>query len=669
MGDDNNPRRAGLHARGMRVKLWHVPGGSRSALRGFALGAGVGLCAHLANLAGTTTSAHDDASRRVTVELIRLGHETSLFVIALSVAVALAAGVVGAAVALVWHFAAWKKSWLAVPAALALLLLRAFLRQPALLEPSLGGAQGTLAPMLQRAATWLSPWMIDLLIGAVILVALRRRWKALAASVTIVSLLMLVPRLFQGKRGAKLLILAVDSLRPDKLENAPRLIELQKKGVSFDLALSPMASTTPAWISLLTGRYPHAHGVRHMFPRRELRADWLDTLPRRLISAGIHTSVVSDYAGDFFPLFQLGFERQKVSPPLTLGLVFQREVMTHSALALALLNQPLGQRLFPVLRFLMTNADPERIADGVLSELDGNNAVVAFFSTTHIPFAAPWPWYRKFASPAYGGTHRYLYDVQKLGDVTNDVRLPEKDVEQVRRLYDGSVAAVDHAIGRILDRLDDQTVVVLLADHGENLFEPGNTTFHGKWFRGGDEANRVPLVIVGPNLSPRRVPEPVSLVDVAPTLLDLLQLPSGGFDGVSLLPAFSTGHAPEHDVFAETAVWLAGPPEPDGVKYPALPQLLEADPHDGFQLVLKTRYEDIEVEAKQRMLRHGSSKLLYIPTADGVRWELYDMANDPRQEKSLAATPTLQRTMRKFLLRDPERELDAREHLVRRTED
>jgi arylsulfatase A-like enzyme len=639
------------------------------ALRGFALGAGLGLAAHFLNLLGTTTAAHDDATKKVTAEMLRLGHETSMFVVALALAVGVACGLVGMAVAWVWHFAAWRRWWLAVPATLLLLVLRAFLRQPALLEPSLGGAQSWAAPGLQRAATWLSPWMIDLALAATAAVALRRRWKVLLALAAVAGVWLLWPQL-RPKKTARLLVLAVDSLRPDRLEMAPHLRELAARGVSFDVALSPMASTTPAWVSLLTGRYPHSHGIRNMFPRRELRADWLDALPRRLSQAGVRTSVVADYAGDFFPLFDFGFEQQTVSPPLTLGLVFEREVVTHSALALSLLNHRLGQRVFPVLRFLMTNADPERLADEVLDELHADTAVVAFFSTTHVPFAAPWPWYRKLASPGYGGTHRYLYDVQKIADVTgSDVRLPERDVEQVRRLYDGAVGAVDAAIARILSGIDDQTTVVLLADHGENLFEPGNTTFHGKWFRGGDEANRVPLVVAGPKIAAQRVPEPVSLVDVAPTLLELLGLPAQGFEGVSLLPAFQSGHAPPHDVFAETAVWLAGSPEADGVRYPALPQLLEADPHDHFQLVLKTRYEDVEVEAKHRMLRRGPLKLLYVPTAGGVRWELYDMERDPHQEHALPAPLELQKALKKFLVRDPERELDAREHLVRRTED
>jgi arylsulfatase A-like enzyme len=668
-----------------------------TALDGFGLGASLGLLLHLSNLAANAGVADDAASRRVAAELVRLGAEKAAFVAALAIAVALVAGLVGAAVSLLlrWALPSLTRggraafSALGTGVVLVLLVLRAFLRQPALLEPSLGGARGALAPLLARL-TALPYFAVDALLAGAVLVALvvgarrrttsfGRRARILVGLAALLALGWTVSHRLRPRPGATLLVLAADSLRPDHFstETAPRMQALMARGVSFDLALSPMASTTPAWVSLLSGRYPQSHGVRHMFPRRELRADWLDYLPRRLSQAGYRTSVVSDYAGDFFPLFDFGFDVQRVSPPLTLGLVFQREVLTRSSLALALLNHRAGHAAFPAFRFLMTNADPERLADEVLDELRASagrkSVVVAFFSTTHVPFAAPWPWYRRFADPRYGGTHRYLYDVQRLADVTaSDVGQPARDVAQIRRLYDGALAATDAAIGRILDSVDENTTIVLVSDHGENLFEPGTTTFHGKWFRGGDEANRVPLAIAGPEI-PRgvRVPEPVSLVDLAPTIAELLHLPPADSDGASLVPAFS-GHAAPRDVLAETAVWLGGPATDDGVRYPPLPELLEADPRDRFQLVLKTRYEDVVVEAKHRMLRRGPWKLLYIPTAGGVRWQLFDMSADPHQQHDLAASspelPALARALKKALARDPERELDARDHLVRRSD-
>jgi arylsulfatase A-like enzyme len=688
-----------------------APGSARerslgAALRGAALGAVLGFLGHVGALIASAEGApHDETTRRVSAELARLASENTRFALALLLAVMLAAGLAGAGVAFLLQLCAprLRRSRVlvelgATAGVLALLVLRAFVRQPALLEPSLGGARGALAPGLARLAVTVSPHAVDALLLALCLVPLalatsrhraaifRRRKPSpglkIGAAFAIAILLAFAIARWPRRPAAKLLILAADSLRPDRLSplRTPNLSALAARGVSFDAALSPIARTTPSWISILTGLYPHSHGVRHMFPRRELRPAYLDYLPRRLGEAGYRTSVISDYAGDFFPLFDLGFQRARLPPPLTLSLVFEREVMVRSPLALALLNHAPGRALFPVLRFLMTNADPDRLADEILDELTHGDArpraVVAFFSTTHVPFAAPWPYYRA-ASPTYGGPHRYAYDVQRLSDVTasESTAMPAADVAQIRALYDASLASVDAAMGRILAQVGDDTLVVVLSDHGENLFEPGTTTHHGKWFRGGDEANRVPLLFAGPGV--RRgatVAEPVSLVDVAPTVAALLGLPPQPADGRSLADAL-TGRAPlaARDVFAETGEWLNGPATPDGVPYPPLTELLEADPDDHFQLVLKPRYEDVVVEAKHRMLRHGTQKLIYIPTRDGVRYELYDLSVDPTQTTDRQAgapeAPALERAIEKFLARDPERELDARGHLQRRTED
>ena len=676
-----------------RTSLW------AAARRGLAGGALVGLLGHAGALIASAEGApRDETTRRVSAELARLASENARYSLALLLAVMLAAGLAGAIVAVLLRLSLprLRRGRAAIElgatiGVLALLVLRAFLRQPALLEPSLGGARGWLAPTLAKLAVACPPTLIEALLLALVVVplalaaprhreAILRNQRALIAIAVGLTLIVGLAR-WPRRASAKLLILAADSLRPDRLSPArtPNLSALAARGVSFDAALSPVARTTPSWISILTGLYPHSHGVRHMFPRRELRPAHLDYLPRRLVEAGYHTSVISDYAGDFFPLFELGFQAGRLPPPLTLSLVFEREVMVRSPLALALLNHAPGRALFPVLRFLMTNADPDRLADEILDELTrghGPRAVVAFFSTTHVPFAAPWPYYRA-ASPSYGGPHRYAYDVQRLSDVTASeaAGMPAADVAQIRALYDASLTAVDAAMGRVLARLDDETTIVVLSDHGENLFEPGTTTHHGKWFRGGDEANRVPLLFAGPHVRRgAKVAEPVSLIDVAPTVTELLGLPAHPTDGRSLAPAI-TGAAPlaPRDLFAETGEWLNGPATTDGVRYPPLTELLEADPDDHFQLVLKSRYEDVVVEAKHRMLRRGFWKLIHIPTTDGVRYELYDLSIDPTQTVDRFATaaeaPAMQRAIEKFLARDPERELDARGHLQRRTED
>jgi arylsulfatase A-like enzyme len=114
--------------------------------------------------------------------------------------------------------------------------------------------------------------------------------------------------------------------------------------------------------------------------------------------------------------------------------------------------------------------------------------------------------------------------------------------------YDEAIAFVDAEIGRMVRAIDalgvgGRTVVLLVADHGEALgVEDDGSRLHGHSLY--EELAHVPLVALVPWLpTGRRVPEVVSLVDVAPTLLDLAGVPiPASFRGTSL---FAERHAPE----------------------------------------------------------------------------------------------------------------------------
>jgi len=128
-----------------------------------------------------------------------------------------------------------------------------------------------------------------------------------------------------------------------------------------------------------------------------------------------------------------------------------------------------------------------------------------------------------------------------LHDAFREGRLPgARDIEQLRDLYAGEVAYLDSQLGRLLaglrarELLDDETLVVLTADHGEQFGE------HGGFLHGNlhDVNLAVPLWLSGPGLTPGRRPGPHSLVDLLPTLLQLLGLPAEpALDGVSALAA------------------------------------------------------------------------------------------------------------------------------------
>ncbi len=122
-------------------------------------------------------------------------------------------------------------------------------------------------------------------------------------------------------------------------------------------------------------------------------------------------------------------------------------------------------------------------------------------------------------------------------------------------LYDGEVFYTDRAIGRLFDKLksmglQDDTMIVLMADHGEMLGEHG-CRIHGKnlW----QEVVRIPLIISSPGVEPRKVSCVTSHCDVAPTILNLAGIDGGAFGMTTstLLPAMLGNCDPERETMSE----------------------------------------------------------------------------------------------------------------------
>jgi choline-sulfatase len=177
--------------------------------------------------------------------------------------------------------------------------------------------------------------------------------------------------------------------------------------------------------------------------------------------------------------------------------------------------------------------------------------------------------------------------------------------------YDFEIAYVDLWVKKLFDALEDaglskDTAIVVMADHGEAWGE------HKAYFHGQDlfdEQLRVPLIIAVPGQKPRVISEDVSLVDVAPTLLDLVGAPiPAGMRGRSLLPLVEgTGTAaPPHPIFAELM--------------PAT-----AWPHQAAMIV------------------DGGHKLIH--RISDRRWELYDLRGDPGEKRNLIDVPAAAATL------------------------
>ena len=311
-------------------------------------------------------------------------------------------------------------------------------------------------------------------------------------------------------------LIDIDTLRADRLGAygsrsglTPQLDAwAEGRGTVFTDAISVASWTLPATASMLTGLAVHQHGVERAVGA--LGED-LPTLAGLLRQSGYETLAVAS-GGYLRPAFGLaqGFERYRTAAP--------------------------------------DNTDFSE-ALGWVAERDSERPFFLFVHTYAVH--APYPFDAARVDPHYDGPFSGL-DVD-YGNVMDPYRegelnLTPGDRDYVTALYDGLVANMDGAIGDLLTQLgelvgDEPMLVVFTSDHGEALFEH-EVLGHGQEVY--QELLSVPLVIAFPNESERvpRRDDPASLVDIVPTVLDVVGLPvPEGLAGRSLLVA-----QPEHRV-------------------------------------------------------------------------------------------------------------------------
>lgn len=477
-------------------------------------------------------------------------------------------------------------------------------------------------------------------------------------------------------RDHNLLIISVDSLRPDRLnaaEGGPELANLQAlaaESVQFTNAWTVMPRTFPSWVSTLTGQYPHEHGIRHMFPGPTDLARSRETLMTRLRDAGYQTVVISDFAGDIFSRIELGFDQVRV-PRFTMWSNTELgSYKLHYHLFPYLTSVLGGSKRYPILKLYERLADPDALTEEALGWLrtrsDKPFALVVFYSAPHFPYATPWPWYKRHTASDYDGPSRY----HKATWVDTATSPGHAEEEQINALYSSALEATDAAIGRLLTELDtmdllDRTHVVLTADHGENLYEKGLGIGHGDHLRGTGSL-RVPLLLrpAGERRKRRVVHNPVRSIDLAPTLLDYLKLPAlAQASGRSLKP-LADGREVGSDppIFFETGLWFLNPGaavlEGRTIAFADVKGAYLVDP-DTHEIYFNESFDDDFLVAKHRAVLHDGYKLLYIPTRQGVLWELYDVRNDPEETRNVIAEQpevagSLRAMLKDWMLSDPD---------------
>jgi arylsulfatase A-like enzyme len=302
------------------------------------------------------------------------------------------------------------------------------------------------------------------------------------------------------RRVRNLLLVTVDTMRADALTErvAPTLSEVASRSTQFTRAYTHAPMTRRAFPALLAGRYP---SNIHWLDERTDNPYTVSHRDNRFLAEvlrddGVQTAAVLAFRYARLAHFDQGFEIQRIHPASR----FRRE----------------------------TNADV--IVDDAVS-------LLADFRESGEP--PPFFLWVHFYEPHYG------YEPHEGIQTESDPRAR----------YDGEVRYVDGELGRLFASLHDldfagDTAVVFTSDHGEEFGEHG-----GRWH--GDlypEDLRVPLFIFVPGGSPRSLDVPTGLIDLAPTMLELVGLPiPEEFDGDSLVPFIEGEPPPENrTVFAET---------------------------------------------------------------------------------------------------------------------
>lgn len=457
-----------------------------------------------------------------------------------------------------------------------------------------------------------------------------------------------------------ILMIGSDTLRADRLGGmgyhralTPNIDALALQGTHFTNCYVPCGRTAPSIISLLTGTWPHTHGIRDNYCKADETLLNVDTLPRQLKTLGYQSAVISDWAGADMGKFSFGFDYLDLPEDQWNLKYLIRQGPKDLRLFVSLFtHNRLGRWLLPELYYLggvpLTQPLGKRARKLVsrLAEAEAPFFLNIFYSSTHPPFASEWPWYTRYSDPAYAGESKFA--IARLTEPFEIIRRQgepreEFDLDQIVDLYDGCVAEFDHEVGKMVAHLQacgisNDTIVVVYSDHGMEFFEQGS------WGLGNsavsDASPRVPLVIRDPRQpSGGRVDKVVRTIDLAPTLLELAGgAPTPLMEGVSLAGCLRGHPCPELDAFNETGIWVTnipGLPE-HHLRYPNLMELLEVPDRQIGMLAVKDEYFPFVLSAKDRMLRRGKWKLVYQPLTEGYALSLFDLEIDPDCGDNLA---------------------------------
>ncbi|OPZ16429.1 MAG: Arylsulfatase [candidate division BRC1 bacterium ADurb.BinA364] len=329
-------------------------------------------------------------------------------------------------------------------------------------------------------------------------------------------------RLLADEQRPNILLISLDTLRASHLgmfgyerDTSPRLDDFAAEAALFARAYSPSSWTCPSHASVLTGVYPPAHQIESTTARL---ADGWPTLARLLKLAGYSTkAIVSGPMVDSAHGFDQGFDDFD-----------DRTYVEHTDFG-SIASEPDAEKQKKMREEILLYS--VRAADVVRKEAERwllEQAAEPWFLFLHF-----WDIHADYIPPP---PYDEAFDSGYQGPITGRIKseavhagMAPRDLQRFVALYDGEIGWTDYQVGRLLDSmrewgLESRTLVAMFSDHGEEFFEHG-TKGHAHNLH--DTLIHVPLLFRWPERWPggARFDTPVSLVDLAPTLLDAARVP------------------------------------------------------------------------------------------------------------------------------------------------
>jgi arylsulfatase A-like enzyme len=359
------------------------------------------------------------------------------------------------------------------------------------------------------------------------------------------------PAIEDAEKRPNVIVVLVDELRSDRLgaygfderPTSPNLDAFAARSVIFERAISQDGWTVPSVASLFTGVYPQTHGVL------------------RFIDPKVHLEGHSEGAGPVM-MDAMSMDHQTLAEQFSAA-----GYSTAAILKSDVINAGRGfEQGFEYLQFLAKKPKDRldsgaQLTDAALQWLESRRDdsrpffLYLHYMDPHTSYIAPEPFYSKYSTEfesSLDGNHGPIVAFNEEGSSEPTA----EDIRKLLALYDGEIEYWDTQFGRLMEYFEtsgllDETIVVVTADHGEAFWEHELFEHRGVF----QENISVPMIFKVPGVEPRRIDSRVQMIDIGPTVVDLVGAERGpNWVGLSHAAAIrSNGPVQEQAVSREWA--------------------------------------------------------------------------------------------------------------------